>query len=250
MIRSVAAVLALATAVTVSGCGSSAAAKQRTLTVFAAASLTGTFTELGHRFEKAHPGTRVRFSFGGSSTLATQIVQGAPADVFASAAQRNMDEVVTAGRASGAVTFARNSLQIAVERGNPKHITGLADLARPDVRVALCEQSVPCGELAASVLREAKLSVRPASLDPDVKAALAKVELGEVDAALVYVTDVRAGGGRVDGVSIPPARDAVTDYPIATITGAPQAELAQQFVQLVLSSDGRAVLAAAGFSPP
>lgn len=232
------------------GCGSSSGAPDRTITVFAASSLTGTFTELGHRFEKAHPGTKVRFSFGGSSALATQIVQGAPADVFASAAERNMQQVVDAGRAHDPVTFARNRLEIAVEPGNPKHITALPDLAKPGLRVALCEPTVPCGELARQLLGAEKVSVRPASNDPDVKAALAKVELGEVDAALVYVTDVRAAQGKVDSVRIPAAADPSTAYPIAALGGSKNAPTAKQFVDFVLSADGRAVLAAAGFAAP
>jgi molybdate transport system substrate-binding protein len=232
------------------GCGSSGGAPDRTLTVFAASSLTGTFTELGHRFQTAHPGSRVRFSFGGSSALATQIVQGAPADVFASAAERNMQQVVDAGRAHDPVTFARNRLEIAVEPGNPKRIAALSDLAKPGLRVALCEPTVPCGELARGLLGAEQVTVRPTSSDPDVKAALAKVELGEVDAALVYVTDVRAARGRVDGVRIPAAADPSTAYPIAALGGSKNAALAKQFVDFVLSADGRAVLAAAGFAAP
>jgi molybdate transport system substrate-binding protein len=251
MRRTLAALVALAAgAAMVAGCGSSSGATDRTITVFAASSLTGTYTELGHRFEKAPPGARVRFSFGGSSALATQIVQGAPADVFASAAERNMQQVVDAGRAHDPVTFARNRLEIAVEPGNPKGIAHLADLGKPGLRVALCEPTVPCGELARKLLGKQKVDVRPASSDPDVKAALAKVELGEVDAALVYVTDVRAAGSKVRGVPLPADVDPSTDYPIAALRGAKEEALGKQFVDFVLSADGRAVLAAAGFAAP
>lgn len=218
--------------------------------MFAAASLTGPFTALGTRFEHAHPGTKVVFSFGGSSALATQIDQGAPADVFASAAETNMATVVKAGRAAAPVTFVTNTLEIAAAPGNPARITSVADLARPGVKVALCEASVPCGVVAAEVLAKAGVRVHAAARQPDVKSTLALAESGEVDAAMVYVTDVRAAGSKVVGVPVPAAQNASTAYPIATVSGSRHASLAKQFVAYVLSGTGRAVLSAAGFGAP
>jgi molybdate transport system substrate-binding protein len=249
-----ASLLAASVALVLAGCSSATPAAKGgsdgSITVYAAASLTGTFTTLGVQFEKAHPGSRVRFDFGGSSTLATQIGQGAPADVFASAAVTNMDDVVRAGRAAKPVVFARNRMEIAVPIGNPAHIAGVADLGRPAVRVALCDATVPCGVAAAKVLANAAVTVRPVSREADVKSTLAKVELGEVDAGLVYVTDVAAAGGAVTGVPIPDGVNTSTDYPIAAVTGAPNPTLAAAFVAYVLSAPGRAVLAAAGFASP
>lgn len=220
-----------------------------TVTVFAAASLTGTFTELGHAFEAAHPGTTVRFSFAGSSSLAQQILAGAPVDVFAAASTATMSLVTDAastGRATPAV-FARNRLEIAVPAGNPGHVTGLADLARPELRVALCAPQVPCGAAADAVFAAAGLTPAPDTLEQDVKAVLTKVELGEVDAGLVYRTDVIAGGDAVQGIEFPQSAAAVTEDPIVVLPDAPHPEAAQAFVDLVRSPHGRAVLSAAGF---
>ncbi|MGW0481535.1 molybdate ABC transporter substrate-binding protein [Nonomuraea sp. NPDC003214] len=212
------------------------------LTVFAAASLTGTFTELGAAFEAGHPGVRVRFNFGASATLAQQIVQGAPVDVFASASPATM-KAATDGKA---VTFARNRLRIAVPVANPAGVDELADLADPRVKVALCAEQVPCGAAAVKALEAAGVKVTPVTLERDVKATLTKVELGEVDAALVYRTDVAAAAGRVTGIDFPEAAQAVNDYPIAALTAGPAAE----FVELVRSERGRDVLTRAGFEVP
>jgi molybdate transport system substrate-binding protein len=220
------------------------------VTVLAAASLTTSFTAIGTAFESANPGTHVRFSFGASSTLAQQIIQGAPADVFASASTTNMQQVVDAKAASGPVNFARNVLEIAVPPANPAKIATLADLARPGVTVALCQPQVPCGALAQRVLRNAEVTVTPATLEQDVTATLTKVRLGEVDAGLVYVTDIRSAGTAVKGVPIPPDVDAATTYPIAALSAARNAELAQAFVRYVLSDAGRSELARAGFQSP
>ena len=241
-----------------SGCGSgepaastgSGAAAATELTVFAAASLTETFTELGTRYEAAHPGTTVRFNFGSSATLAQQIVQGAPADVFAAADPATMKTVTDASLAGTPVTFARNKLQIAVPAGNPAGVAGLKDLADPKVKVALCAEQVPCGAAAVKALDAAGLRVRPVTLEQDVKATLTKVELGEVDAALVYKTDVIAAGGKVQGIEFPEADQAVNDYPIATLGKAPAGEAARRFADLVLSQQGKDVLAKAGFDTP
>jgi molybdate transport system substrate-binding protein len=220
------------------------------ITVAAAASLTGTFTALAQRFEHDHPGTTVKLDFGGSPMLATQIDEGAPFDVFASAAPKDMRTVTEAGNAAGAVTFARNTAEIAVPAANAKHVASLADLARPGVRVALCESSVPCGAVADAVLAKAHLAVTPATRQPDVKATLNVVQSGEVDAGIVYVTDVRAAGAKVTGIAIPAADDVATDYPIAVCTHTQNRALAQAFVDYVRSATGRSLLAAAGFGTP
>ncbi|MEU4804662.1 molybdate ABC transporter substrate-binding protein [Actinosynnema sp. NPDC023587] len=218
-----------------------------TVTVFAAASLTGTFTELGAEFEDAHPGVRVRFNFAGSSALARQIDQGAPADVFAAAAPEAVARVVDAGGITATpVVFARNRLRIAVPAGNPGRITGLADFGRAELGIALCAEQVPCGAAAKRAFEAAGVTPRPDTLEQDVKAVLTKVRLGEVDAALVYRTDV-AATAEVEGISFPEADEAVNDYPIAPLATAPNAAGARAFVAHVLSDRGRAVLAAAGF---
>ncbi|MFI7443049.1 molybdate ABC transporter substrate-binding protein [Nonomuraea indica] len=228
--------------------GTPAAEGDRTLTVFAAASLTGSFTEIGWAFEAAHPGTAVRFNFGSSATLAQQIVQGAPADVFAAASPATMKPVTDASLAAGApVTFARNKLRIAVPAGNPAKVDALEDLADARVKVALCARQVPCGAAAVKALDAAGLKVTPVTLEQDVKATLTKVELGEVDAALVYQTDVIAAAGKVKGIAFPEADQAVNDYPVAALAKAPAGDLARRFVDLVLSRQGRQTLAAAGF---
>ncbi|GAA3466947.1 molybdate ABC transporter substrate-binding protein [Nonomuraea roseola] len=252
---------ALAIAV-LSGCGSgqpsastasgsaSAGGGAKEVTVFAAASLTGTFTELGKAFEAAHPGTSVRFNFGSSATLAQQIVQGAPADVFAAASPATMKTVTDASLAGAPATFVRNKLQIAVPADNPAEVDELEDLADANVKVALCAQQVPCGAAAVKALDAAGLKVTPVTLEQDVKATLTKVELGEVDAALVYRTDVIAAAGKVKGIAFPEADKAINDYPIATLTEAPAGDLARQFVDLVLSRQGKDVLTKAGFETP
>ncbi len=220
------------------------------ITVFAAASLSGAFTTLGSQFQQAHPGTTVTFSFGASSTLAQQITAGAPADVFASASWKNMTQVTEAGDAADPVTFATNFAEIAVSPASAARITALADLADPGVKVALCQPQVPCGALAQQVLGTAKVTVRPVTRGLDVKSTLAYVTSGEADAAIVYVTDVEAAGTKVTGVAIPPADNASTAYPIATVTSTRNRALAEAFQRYVLSAPGQRVLAAAGFARP
>ena len=220
------------------------------LTVLAAASLTESFTKIGQQFEAAHPGTRVVFSFGASSTLATQITQGAPADVFASASKKNMDSVVAADAATGPQIFAENVMEIAVPPDNPAGIAQLSDLAKSSVKVVLCAQEVPCGSTARQVFTNAKLTVKPVSNEVDVKSTLSKVELGEADAGVVYVTDVMAAGSKVKGITIPDDVNASTSYPIAPLTGSEHPDLAKAFVDYVLSSDGATVLGEAGFEKP
>jgi molybdate transport system substrate-binding protein len=235
------------------GAGSgSAAGRSPTLsgsiTVDAASSLTEPFTTLERRFERAHPGTDVRINFGASSELSTQIGQGAPVDVFASASEKNMDAL--AGQVTGRIDFVRNSLEIALPSANPARITALADLARPGVKVAVCDRAVPCGAVAQQVFRNAGIDVRPAASLADVKATLAAVLSNEVDAGLVYVTDVRAAGAAVRGIPIPPAQNASTTYPIAVVKNSENAALARAWLAFVTSPAGRAVLRAAGFADP
>jgi molybdate transport system substrate-binding protein len=237
------------------GCSSSATSstsdrRTATITVYAASSLTESFTTIGARFEKAHPGARVTFNFAASGTLATQINEGAPADVFASAAPKNMATVVSAGNAVGPVDFVKNRAEIAAAPGNPAHVGSVADLAKSSVKVALCEPTVPCGVVAQHVLQNAGATVKPAASEPDVKATLATVEQGEADAGIVYVTDVRSAGTKVVGVPIPDRLDATTEYPIAALTHAKKPDLAKAFVAYVRSTAGLKVLAAAGFLSP
>jgi molybdate transport system substrate-binding protein len=219
--------------------------------VGAAASLTETFTRLGDEFRRANPGVTVTFNFGGSSALATQIVSGAPVDVFASANLATMKTVTDAAATAAApVVFARNRLEIAVPPSNPGRITGLADFANPAKTIALCAPEVPCGAAAALVFTAAGLRPAPDTLEQDVKAALTKVELGEVDAALVYRTDVASAGDRVKGIAFPEADRAVNDYLVAPVKGSGNAKAASAFVAWVLSDHGRTVLKGAGFELP
>ncbi|MFE2754465.1 molybdate ABC transporter substrate-binding protein [Actinosynnema sp. NPDC059335] len=251
--------VAVAAALSLAGCGASGSGSPAAgssgvtgaITVFAAASLTETFTELGRDFEAAHPGTAVKFNFAGSSALARQINQGAPADVFASASPANMRQVTDTGAVTATpTTFVRNELRIVVPRGNPAGITGLADFAEAETKIALCAEQVPCGAAAKKAFEAAGVTPRPDTLEQDVKAVLTKVRLGEVDAALVYATDVEAAGDEVEGIGFPEAEEAVNDYPIAPLAKAPNAAGARAFVDHVLSDRGRAVLTEAGFLAP
>ena len=240
---------------TSAGSGSSPAAPgsgaaSGTVTVFAAASLTESFTSLGRQFEAAHPGTTVKFNFGASSSLAENINQGAPADVFASASPKNMQQVVDADGASDSKTFARNVMQIAVPPDNPAGVREVTDLARSNVKVALCQPQVPCGAVAQQVFENVNITVKPVTQGADVKAVLTTVQLGEVDAGMVYRTDVRAAGTKVRGIEIPADQNASTSYPIAALTEAPNPAGAAAFVDYVLSPDGEKVLEQAGFTAP
>ena len=230
--------------------GSSASPSGGTITVFAAASLTGTFTQLGKQFEAAHPGDTVKFSFGPSSGLAEQITSGAPADVFASAAPANMDQVVSAGDASNPQNFALNTMEVATPPDNPGKVTSVNDLAKKSVKVALCQPQVPCGVVAAEVFKNVGITVKPVTLQPDVKSVLTQVETGNVDAGMVYVTDVMAAGSKVMGVKISASDNASTEYPIATISSSKHKSEAQAFMNYVLSPAGQQVLTAAGFEKP
>lgn len=225
---------------------SSHPSKKQSLTVFAASSLTGTFTKLGKAYEKAHPGTTITFSFAGSTALAQQIIESAPADLFASASTKAMKQVTDAGDATDPKTFAKNVAEIAAQPGST--IMSIADLAT--AKVALCDPSVPCGALAKEVLGNAHVTVKPVTLGLDVKSTLAYVTNGSVQAAIVYVTDVLAAGDAVKGIEIPAAVNASTSYSLATVKASKHTALAKAFEDFVLSADGQSVLAAAGFQKP
>ena len=221
-----------------------------TVTVFAAASLTDTFDTLAAEFERQNPGVDVAISYGGSSGLAAQITEGAPADVFAAASEATMQVVVDAGDATGATVFATNTLVLVVPHGNPAGVTGLTDLADPRLAIALCDPAVPCGALAQTLLETAGVTAAPDTLEEDVKAVLTKVELGEADAGLVYVTDAHAPDATVDIVYVPDAQEVVTRYPIAVLSAAPNPDAARAWVDFVLSDEGRQAISDAGFLAP
>jgi molybdate transport system substrate-binding protein len=219
--------------------------------VFAAASLKGTFTTLATAFEHTHPGVKVVPSYGGSDTLAAQITQGAPVDVFAAASTATMATVTKAGSASGTPqVFAKNELEIAVPPTNPNHVLTLANVTTSGVKLALCAPTVPCGAAATKAFAAAKLTPHPVTLEQDVTAVLTKVELGEVDAGLVYQTDVKSAGSKVSGVNFAEAASATNTYPITVIKTAKNTSAAQAFVAYVLSAAGQQVLLAAGFQHP
>lgn len=236
-------------AAALSACSSSA--PDDTLTVFAAASLKKAFTDIGERFETAHPGVDVEFSFAGSSDLVTQLTQGAPADVFASADTHNMDRAATAGLLDGPpVTFATNRLTIAVAPGNPKGIDSLQDLNRPGTTVVLCAAQVPCGAASRTAEQAAGVELRPVSEETSVTDVLNKVITGQADAGLVYVTDVLGAGDAVSAVDIPDAARAVNTYPIARLKQSEKPQLADEFVAEVTGAVGQEILRDAGFGPP
>jgi molybdate transport system substrate-binding protein len=219
--------------------------------VFAASSLTEAFGKLGREFEAAHPGVKMTFSFAGSSELGLQITSGAPADVFAAASPTTMGDVVKAGdTASKPVLFARNRLEIAVPPNNPGNVKGLDDFARPDLKIAVCAPEVPCGEAAQEAFDLGHVQAKPDTLEQEVKGVVTKVALGEVDAGMVYRTDVRAAGDKVAGINFPEAAKAINDYQIATIADAPNPDAAKAWVQYVLSPHGQKTLADAGFQLP
>ena len=217
------------------------------ITVLAAASLTETFNQIGKDFEAKNPGSKVSFSFGSSATLATQIVQGAPADVCAAASPATMKTVTAAGAASTPTDFVSNTPEIAVPKGNPHKISGLKDFGDESRRIALCAPQVPCGAASVKVFAEAEIVPKPDTLEQDVKATLQKVASDEVDAGLVYRTDVIAAGDQVDGIEFPEAQLATNTYPIATLEDSKNPALAQAFVDYVLSPEAQGVLANAGF---
>lgn len=237
MNRFVAAVAAMLMSVgLLSGCGED----EQQVTVLAAASLTETFGTLAKEYERDHPGVKVRLVFGASSTLARQAKSGSPGDVIATASTASLSGVNGVGKPR---VFARNRLAIAVPSTNPGKVRRLADLSRPDLRIAVCAPQVPCGEVARRATDAGGVDIQPDTYEQDVKAVLAKVKLGEVDAGLVYHTDVIAAGSAVTGIAInPPAQ---TSYPVLALRAA-----GSDFAAFVLSPRGRAVLTAAGFDPP
>jgi molybdate transport system substrate-binding protein len=254
--RLVLAALAVAVALGVAACGSAGAQQAppaRTLTVSAAASLTDVYGQLKTQFEQANPGTEVRLNFGGSDTLAQQIVQGAPADVLATASTRTMQTAQQAGRIQGQpVTYAANQLQIAVRPGNPKQVTGLPSLVGPQVTESVCAPAVPCGAATEAAERAAGVTLDPVSEEQDVRSVLQRVITRNVDAGLVYVTDVTSANGQVQGVDFPQASapGAGQTYPIAVVAGSPNADLAQRWIQFVTGPQGDAALTQAGFRLP
>ncbi|WP_433757869.1 molybdate ABC transporter substrate-binding protein [Nocardia sp. CA-135398] len=239
----------------VAGCGSeesdSASADSATVTVFAAASLKQVFTGLGRQFEAAHPGSKVEFAFAGSSDLAAQIAQGAPADVFAAADPITMAKAVDAGRITEPTqNFATNVLTIVTAPGNPKHLAGLRDLSRPGLQLVVCAPQVPCGRATKKVTDSAGVSLAPVSEESSVTDVLAKVTSGQADSGVVYVTDAAAAGAKVATVAMPEATAAVNTYPIAVLADSKRAQLAHDFESLVTGPKGREALAGAGFGAP
>lgn len=218
--------------------------------VSAAASLTDAFADIEAAFEEANPGVDVVLNLGASSALREQILEGAPADVFASANTSNMDQVVEAEEASDPEIFVTNVLQIAVPPGNPGGVTGLDDFAREELFIGLCEEAVPCGDFGRQALENAGVTPSIDTNAPDVRALLTLVEEAELDAGIVYVTDVTSTDGAVEGVDIPDEYNVVAEYPIVALTNAPNPDAAAAFVEFVLSDEGQAILAEYGFGAP
>lgn len=245
-----AAALAAVAAVALAACDSPAAPTDRQLVVFAAASLTEAFPDVVEAFEEANAGVTVVTSFAGSSSLREQILAGAPAGVFASADTSTMDQVVAAGAALEATVFAGNRLQIAVPAGNPAGVGGIADFADPDLLLGLCAPEVPCGNFARQALDAAGVTPSVDTQEPDVRALLTKVQAGELDAGIVYRTDVAGASGVVEGLDIPEATAVIATYPIAILSAAPDPTVARAFVDFVLSDVGQAILDGHGFGPP
>ncbi|OBH21828.1 MULTISPECIES: molybdate ABC transporter substrate-binding protein [unclassified Mycobacterium] len=247
--------VSVALAVGLVGCGSKPpsqpAGGSGKLLVFAAASLKSAFTQLSAQFKAQNAGTDVEFEFAGSSELATQLTQGATADVFASADTAQMNTVAKAGLLAGDPTnFASNTLVIVTAPGNPKRVGSFSDLARPGLGVVVCQQPVPCGSATQRVEDSTGVRLHPVSEEPSVTDVLNKVTTGQADAGLVYVTDARGAGNKVTTVSFPEAAGAVNRYPIAVLKHAPQPTLAQRFVAMVTGAAGQDILARSGFAKP
>lgn len=233
------------------GEASDAPVEERTLTVAAAASLQNAFTDIGELFEQENDGVTVEFSFAGSSSLVTQLAEGAPGDVFASADQANMDTAVEDGLVEGeAPIFARNTLEIVTPPDNPAGVESLADLAGSDLRLVVCAPQVPCGAATEAVAENAGLTFSPVSEEQSVTDVLGRVTSGEADAGLVYITDAEAAGDDVHRVPFEEADDVVNDYPIAVLAGAVDADLAADFVAFVTGEQGLSVLSSYGFLAP
>ncbi len=248
------AVAALGAAALVAGCSSSEttpAAAADEITVFAAASLKATFTELGTKLHEQNPGTTVTFNFAGSSDLVTQLTQGAPADVFASADTNNMTKAVDAGLVARApVDFATNTLTIVTPPGNPKSIASFADLAKPGTSVVVCAPQVPCGAATEKVEKATGVTLAPVSEESAVTDVLGKITSGQADAGLVYVTDAKGAGDKVTAIPFPESSGAINTYPIAVLKDSANADTAQTFVDFVTGPEGQKVLSEAGFAAP
>jgi molybdate transport system substrate-binding protein len=255
-VRRIAGAVVVVVAAVTTGCADAASppaasgAPTGEVLISAAASLTDAFAAIETAFEAAHPEVDVVLNLAGSSALREQILQGAPLDVFASADVANMDAVVAAGAATDPTVFARNRLEIAVPAGNPAGIGGLADFGDPDRFIGLCAPGVPCGDFARQVLDRAGVTPSVDTNEPDVRALLTKIEAGELDAGITYVTDVAAAGSAVAGIAIPDTVNVTADYPIAVLAGAPNPTGATAFVAFVLSDTGQAILQAQGFASP
>lgn len=250
--------LALSAALTLvlplAACGSdsdSDSGQTTTLTVYAAASLTSTFEEIGKEFEAEHDGVKVEFSFGGSSDLVTQIQEGASADVFASADTANMDKLAD-DDLTGAdpEDFATNTLEIATPPDNPAGVGSFQDLAKEGLQLVVCAPEVPCGAATQKMADGLGVTLEPVSEEQSVTDVLAKVTSGEADAGVVYVTDVTAAGDAVAGVAFPESATVVNTYPIAPVEGTDDSDLAGEFVDFVLGDTGQGILADAGFGQP
>lgn len=222
-----------------------------TITVYGAASLTATFTKLAAEFEAAHHGVTVQTTFNGSAILVTQIQAGAPADVFASADTANMTKLTTANLVEGSpINFATNTLEIAVPIDNPAKIARFADLAKPGVKTVVCAAAVPCGAATLAIEKATGVMLTPVSEETAVTGVLGKVQTGEADAGLVYVTDVAGAAGKVIGIPFAESSKAINTYPIAALTGSKNARVAAAFIAFVTGKAGQAVLSAAGFGKP
>lgn len=219
-----------------------------TVLVFAAASLTDVMAEAEPAFEAANPGVDVTVSLGGSASLLTQILEGAPADVVATANPAIMASLAEAGAlADRPSTLATNRLVIAVAPGNPAGVDDIGDLADPDLFVGLCAAEVPCGDLADRSLAEAGVVVESDTREPDVRSLLAKIEAGELDAGLVYATDVLASTAAITGIDLPRDLPTTTEYPIAVLDRTTSAAGAEAFVAFLGGPDGRRILRDHGF---
>ncbi|MDO5618838.1 MAG: molybdate ABC transporter substrate-binding protein [Kocuria sp.] len=234
-----------------SGGGDTSGAENQTITVYAAASLTDSFTDLAAEFEADHPGTEVELNFAGSSTLVTQLQDGAPADVFASADQANMDKAVEAGLVQGQPSiFATNTLTIAVPAGNPAGVRSFQDLGDENLKVVICESRVPCGAATEEIAQLMGVTLSPASEESAVTDVMGKVTSGQADAGVVYKTDVTAAGDAVEDIEIPESQQVVNEYPIAALSSAQNTDLAQEFMDFVEGSRGQERLAQEGFGAP
>ena len=244
------AILALAASCGRGDGGADAGSSGDSITVFAAASLTDAFGEVAQAFERAQPGVSVDLNFAGSSALREQILAGAPADVFASANMANMEQLVAATRVAEPMAFATNRLQIAVPPGNPGRVAGLADFADAGLLIGLCAEEVPCGAFARQALASAGVEPSLDTSEPDVRALLTKIEEGELDAGIVYTTDVISAGSGVEGIDIPERDNVVATYPIATVVDSGALDVARQFVDFVLGDEAQAILQNYGFDRP